>query len=159
RLVSGRPSPFLEIRQMTMELVGERGSETLNNTGWKMLIDLALRYGWKPAGAREPDADVDGYRDEDDGVERHEALPQACEVPANHPRAGGVRRVSRYPTGQHARRRARPSQLTAAKERGRLLGAPEMTPADQVVPRRTRELAGDPEPGKNADSSPGMHAL
>jgi hypothetical protein len=40
---------------MTMDLIGEQGQKCFNNSGWKMLIDLALRNGWKPAGAQEPD--------------------------------------------------------------------------------------------------------
>jgi hypothetical protein len=50
---------------MTMDIIGDRGQEGFNNTGWKMHIDLALRNGWEPAGAQEPDDESDLDEDEE----------------------------------------------------------------------------------------------
>jgi hypothetical protein len=80
---------------MTMACISEHGRETFNHPGWKMLIDLALRYGWKPAGAQEPDPrgrpGEDDVFDEGDLVNQSRQPLAACEVPADHPLGQAVR--------------------------------------------------------------------
>src|SRR5947209_928703 len=40
---------------MTMDLTGPGGERQFNLMAWRMLLDLALRHGWRPAGALEPE--------------------------------------------------------------------------------------------------------
>ena len=53
---------------MAYDLIGKRSDLCFNNKSWAMLIDLALRYGWKPTGARDPEALED--RSDDNAVQR-----------------------------------------------------------------------------------------
>ena len=39
---------------MTMELIGPNGEEHYTHPGWRMVLDLVLKFGWKPAGATVP---------------------------------------------------------------------------------------------------------
>jgi hypothetical protein len=61
-----------------MELIGKQGEELFNNQSWKMLLDLALRYGWKPAGAQEPDEEDD--LNEEEAFDEEECL-ELCGQP------------------------------------------------------------------------------
>jgi hypothetical protein len=81
---------FLEVRQMTMQLVSDRGEELFSTWAWKVLIDLARRYGWQPAGAREPFS-KDSVQSGGDFVELSEEQLEAYEIPAGHPVAGAVK--------------------------------------------------------------------
>jgi len=71
---------------MTMELIGKQGEELFNNPSWKMLLALALRYGWKPAGAQEPDEEDD--LNEEEAFDEEECLElsgQPFELPKLDP--------------------------------------------------------------------------
>jgi hypothetical protein len=65
-------SAFLERQRMTMELIGKQGEELFNDQSWKKLLELALRYGWKPAGAQEPDEEDD--LNEEEAFDEEECL-------------------------------------------------------------------------------------
>jgi hypothetical protein len=68
---------------MSKELVGEQGEQLLNNMTWKMLIDLALQYGWEPAGASAPDDLAEPIGEgEVEFVERSLGLDK---LPSDHP--------------------------------------------------------------------------
>jgi hypothetical protein len=51
---------------MTMDLSGSQGKEHFNNTSWQMLLDLALRNGWKPAGVVRRELRPEDFEDETD---------------------------------------------------------------------------------------------
>ena len=76
---------------MTMDLIGNQGAISFTHQSWKLLIDLALKYGWKPAGAQEPDPEdtfvEDGEDDDDNFVELSEEQLEAFQVPSDHPLA------------------------------------------------------------------------
>jgi hypothetical protein len=80
---------------MIMNLLGEREDKVFNNTGWKLLIELALRYGWKAAGAKEverkEDFDKDDELDELVLVPASQEQDQACEIQAEHPLAQAIK--------------------------------------------------------------------
>jgi hypothetical protein len=60
-----------------MELVGDQGELGFTHVGWTNLINLALQYGWKPAGAQETELPDDLDDDvEDENHEPVEFLPQ-----------------------------------------------------------------------------------
>jgi hypothetical protein len=86
---------------MRMELTNERGQETFNNVGWKMLMDLALRHGWKPAGALAPDSDEHAAGGGESGEHDFVQLPQekleACELSADDPLAQAIKSVCLQP--------------------------------------------------------------
>jgi hypothetical protein len=78
-----------------MELVSEQRTELFNNTAWKMLIDLALQYGWRPAGTQEPDGEdhppEDDESPEEDVVQPSEDQSRAAEARPDHPIAQAVK--------------------------------------------------------------------
>jgi len=53
---------------MTMDLIGPQSEHSFTHCDWRMMINLALQYGWKPAGASPPDYD-ETAEDESDIVE------------------------------------------------------------------------------------------
>jgi len=68
---------------MGMALIGPEGDCHFNITAWSMLLDLAVQYGWKPAGVLEPKPQEE---DEPPAVE-----VTACEeLPADSPLAGAI---------------------------------------------------------------------
>ncbi len=81
---------------MTMELIGSRGQvQHFTLPAWKQLTDLALMYGWKPAGALEPEPD-DESADPEDFIEddvNHlpDGLPEPKELQEDHPVAQAIR--------------------------------------------------------------------
>ncbi len=42
---------------MTMDLTGPGGNLNFNHTSWRLLLDLAYDYGWRPTGTVPPDID------------------------------------------------------------------------------------------------------
>ena len=52
---------------MTMDLISASGERHYTHQSWKMLLDLARRSGWQPAGAEEPE-EVEEPDDEEEAV-------------------------------------------------------------------------------------------
>jgi hypothetical protein len=75
---------------MTMDLVGPGGERRFNVHAWGLLLDLALRGGWRPAGAQEPEGD-DEEGDECPGEGAVELDASDYEVPPESPLARAVR--------------------------------------------------------------------
>jgi hypothetical protein len=76
---------------MTMDLVGPRGERHFTHQAWRLLLELALGHGWRPAGTleREPE--------EEDGEEEKVELDAAeYEVPRDDPVAGAL--AALFPT-------------------------------------------------------------
>jgi hypothetical protein len=48
---------------MVVELIGNHHSMHYAHEGWRKVVHLALRYGWKPLGAQLPPGDVSGAQD------------------------------------------------------------------------------------------------
>ena len=75
---------------MTMDLVGPGGERQFNHFAWGMMLDIALRNGWAPAGAQEPEGE-DEDDDEPPGEAAVELDASDYEVPPESPLAGVVR--------------------------------------------------------------------
>jgi len=74
---------------MTMQLVGPGGERDVNLPTWGMLFDLAVRNGWRPAGALEPGGE-DDEGDECPGETAVELDASDYEVPPKSPLARAV---------------------------------------------------------------------
>jgi hypothetical protein len=76
-----------------MQLINQQGEKVFTHMGWTFLIDLALRHGWKPAGAQEPDEERDLDEEEE---ECQELSAQPFELPKldpHDPRAQVIKQV------------------------------------------------------------------
>jgi hypothetical protein len=77
---------------MGMDLIGSEGDRHFNLTGWKMLLELALQYGWKPAGLDRSQRERELEEEEDEEEEAGEEAAQEVvldaseyEVPRDNP--------------------------------------------------------------------------
>src|ERR1043165_953367 len=71
---------------MTIEVIGKDDDLCFNNLAWKLLIELALQFGWKPAGAMEPDEEEDGSEpdEEEDGLAAEQVVKLTEETLEQH---------------------------------------------------------------------------
>lgn len=60
---------------MTMDLSGPGGDRSFNLTTWRLLLDLALRHGWRPAGVAKPEDEQEDEREPSIDMDPAHALP------------------------------------------------------------------------------------
>jgi hypothetical protein len=57
---------------MAMDLYGDGGILRWSFKGWRVVLSVAIRYGWRPMGTEPPDWDRDGVGDEQIAAENAE---------------------------------------------------------------------------------------
>jgi hypothetical protein len=76
---------------MTMDLIGPGGQRQFNLASWGLLLDLATRHGWQPAGALEPEGGEKQDDEEEPGEPPTTDLDASdYEVPRESPLAQAV---------------------------------------------------------------------